>query len=268
MANEWADKYLKSLAPEIFGQETGANTDEPTELEDLENPMLELYLLWQSASAVRCLRLVFAALQACPPDAPADLVAELIVCLEDCERCIIERQQQLPELREAAETEPNNGDAQSELAFCLNSLDEKDEAMKFHRRALQNLDSLCYLNHRDCLNNIGWDLYLRRQYEDALVWFEKACWLTPAVSHSLENGGEGEDGGPPYKLALENLLNCLAKLGRLTEASKLLTMYFERFGRLPRYETAALRKLGLDADVAYIRVRIEERSKVKGTATA
>lgn len=36
--------------------------------------------------------------------------------------------------------------------------------------------------------------------------------------------------------------------------------------RLPRYETEALRKLGLDADVAYIRARIEERSMIKGTA--
>jgi hypothetical protein len=45
---------------------------------------------------------------------------------------------------------------------------------------------------------------------------------------------------------------------------KKLTGYFDRFGRLPRYETEALRKLVLDADVAYIRRQIEKRTKVSG----
>ena len=72
---------------------------------------------------------------------------------------------------------------------------------------------------------------------------------------------------PPYKLALENVLLCLARLGRLPEAAKKLTVYFDRYGTLPRYETEALRKLGLDADVAYIRSQIEKRTKVSG-ATA
>ena len=119
---------------------------------------------------------------------------------------------------------------------------------------------------RDCLNNIGWDFYLRRQYDEALPWFEQACWLAPSPDDEMAHE-HIEDLEPPYKLALENVLLCLARLGRLPEAAKKLTAYFDRFGRLPRYETEALRKLGLDADVAYIRRQIEKRTKVSCLAS-
>jgi tetratricopeptide (TPR) repeat protein len=254
MPNLWADEYLKCLAPGLFA-DSDSDTD-VTDLSKLEDPMLELYALWQSSSSVRCLRLTFAVLQACSTDAPASLVADLIECADDCTNRILARQEQLSELRVAAEAEPENGDAQADLGFALDALDEKDEALKCYHNALKHTETLCFLNHRDCLNNIGWDFYLRRQYEDALLWFERACWMPYPDDEITYGVGESTE---PYKLALENVLLCLARLGRLPEAAKKLTAYFDRFGRLPRYETGALRKLGLDADVAYIRRQIEKR---------
>ena len=265
MPNPWADEYLKSLVPGLYAQGDDSDVDGP-DLQNVEEPMLELYALWQSSSAVRCLRLAFAALRGCPPDAPAGLVADLIECADDCTRRILSRQQVLPELRAAAEAEPENGDAQADLAFALDALDEKSEALQRYHKALEHVETLCFLNRRDCLNNVGWDFYLRRQYEEALLWFEQACWLPPSPDDEIEHA-HAENMEPPYKLALENMLLCLARLGRLPEAAKKLTVYFDRFGRLPRYETEALRKLGLDADVAYIRRQIEKRTRVNG-ATA
>ncbi len=233
MSNPWADEYLRSLAPGLF-TDNDSDTD-GTELSKLEDPLLELHALWQSSSAVRCLRLAFAALQACPPDAPAGLVADLIECADDCTQRILARQQVLPELRAAAEAEPENGDAQADLGFALDAVDEKDEALHRYHKALEHVDTLCFFNRRDCLNNIGWDFYLRRQYEDALLWFEQACWLALSPDDEMAHA-HTEDLEPPYKLALENVLLCLARLGRLPEAAKKLTGYFDRFGRLPRYE--------------------------------
>ncbi len=260
MSNPWADEYLKSLAPGLFA-DNDPDTD-GTELSKLEDPMLELHALWRPSSAVRCLRLAFAALQECPPDAPAGLVADLIECADDCTRRILARQEVLPELRATAEAEPENGDAQADLGFALDALDEKEEALRLYHKALGHVETLCFLNRRDCLNNIGWDFYLRRQYEEALLWFEQACWVAPSPDE--EQHAHTEEVEPPYKLAFENLLLCLARLGRLPEAAKKLSAYFDHFGRLPRYETEALRKLGLDADVAYVRRQIEKRTKVSG----
>lgn len=66
--------------------------------------------------------------------------------------------------------------------------------------------------------------------------------------------GDGEAGEePPYKVAFENLLLSLAKLGRLKEATEKLEKYHDWFGRLPNYESRALEKLGLQPDVIFIR---------------
>jgi hypothetical protein len=48
-------------------------------------------------------------------------------------------------------------------------------------------------------------------------------------------------------------------MGRLTEAAARLQEYQFYFGRLPRYESEALAKLGLESDVVYLRSQIEAR---------
>ena len=223
--------------------------------------MLELNMLWQSNSAVSCLRLAFAMLQKCPPDAPASMVADLIECFHDSTGHLEAIEEALPRLRAAADAKPEDGDSQADLAIALGALDETGEAMELCRKALGHEDSLCFLNHRDCLNNIGWNLYLHKQYDEALPWFEKASWIEPSLEREAAHA-HTEDLEPPYKMALENQLLCLAKLGRLREAAEQLTVYFDQVGRLPRYETEALRRLGLDADIAFIRRQAEKRASM------
>lgn len=67
----------------------------------------------------------------------------------------------------------------------------------------------------------------------------------------------------PYKLALENILLALAKLGRLTEAAARLEQYQFYFGRLPQYESEALAKLGLETDLIFVRSRIDALTQRK-----
>lgn len=257
MPNPWAEEYLESLLPDLVS-ETGDSDADDLDSDNVDDRMVELYTLWQhSSSAVRCLKLALALLERCTPDAPASLVADLIECVEDCTEQFLMRLKMLPALRTAAEAAPESGDSQADLAFALEALDESEEAMARYRKALEHPDDLCFLNFRDCLNNTGWDLYLQKQYEDALPWFVRACWIVPSPEKEMAHG-HTENLEPPYKLAFENILLCLAKLGHLPEAAEKLTAYFDCFGRLPRYETEALRKLGLDADIAFIRRQIKK----------
>jgi tetratricopeptide (TPR) repeat protein len=260
MPNPWAEEYLRSLVPDLFTQEDDSDTDSSV-LDKLEDPVLELYALWQSSSVVQCFRLALAMLEGCPSDAPADLVADLIECADTCSQKLLSRQEELPGLKAAVEAEPDDVDCQADLAFALEALDQTDEALELYHKVLKNTNALCFLNHRDCLNNIGWNLYLRKQYEDALPWFGQACWLEPSPDKEMAHA-HSENLEPPYKLALENMLLCLARLGRLPEAAEKLTIYFDRIGRLPRYETEALRRLGLDADIAFIRRQTEKRASM------
>jgi Tfp pilus assembly protein PilF len=195
------------------------------------------------------------------------MVADLIECVHYSTGHLEAIEEALPQLRAAADAKPEDGDSQADLAIALSALDETEEATELFRKALDHEDSLCFINHRDCLNNIGWNLYLRKQYDNALPWFEKACWIEPSTDKETEHA-HIEDLEPPYKLALENQLLCLAKLGRLREAAEQLTVYLDEIGRLPRYETQALRKLGLDADIAFIRRNIEMSNKAESTPSA
>lgn len=76
----------------------------------------------------------------------------------------------------------------------------------------------------------------------------------------MHGGTSGDNTPAPYKLALENILLALAKMGRLTESAARLEQYQFYFGRLPCYESEALAKLGLESDLIYVRSRIEARS--------
>lgn len=261
----WAVKYLRAFSSSgVSGRDSKRPEETRAELETVDNPMLEIGFLWQSSSAVRCLRLALSALQACPPEASASFVADLIECIEDCERNILAAHLRLPELDAAAHAQPDNGEAQAELGFVLNLLDDIDGALAAFRKALRhaNTDALCFESHRDCINNLGWESYLRKSYEEALVWFEQACWMQPDPN-DIDHGSSEDDLKPPYRLAFENILLCLAKLNRLPEATQRLEEYCDYFGRLPRYEREALQNLGVDTDVAYIRSRIQRRSKAQ-----
>ncbi len=151
-------------------------------------------------------------------------------------------------LRDAAVRDPKSGEAHAALGFALSHLGDEDGAEASFRIALThaNTNALCFVCHRDCLNNLGWHSYLAGRYEHAMVWFDQACWMHPDpgdVIHEMS----AEELQAPYKLALENILLCLAHLNRTSEIKRLLLDYCTHFGRLPRYETGVLLKCRIDA---------------------
>lgn len=262
LENRWARDYVKGLfemsgkSPEDLRESVDASG-----LRDIEDPLLEISFLHQSGSAIRGFNLAIAALALCSEDAPLALVAELVETVEHCNWKILKTKEELPKLMEAVDEDPNNGEKLAQLGFGFNALDDREAALTAFTRALEHPDSLCIHCHRDCLNNIGWDHYLRGEYDEALGWFELACRLKqpPQIDGDKHLGSVGEvKPDVPYSLALENVLLALAKMGRLTEATARMQEYHRWFGRLPTYESRALEKLGLQPDVIYIRSRIEK----------
>jgi tetratricopeptide (TPR) repeat protein len=246
LENSWASEYLRGL----FGREGKSLEDLDdlvlaSEILAMEEPSLELIFLRQGNSSAQGFNLAIAMLALCDKEAPVALVAELIEVIEECRRNLMKAREALPEARIVADKEPENGDKLAELGFVLNSLDERRDALSAFTKALEHPDTLRVEYHRDCVNNIGWDHYLRGEYEEALDWFQHACQLNGP-------GGSSESDGP-YQLALENVLLALSKLGRLREAAIRLEEYHKFFGRLPRYESVALEKLGLQPDIIFVR---------------
>ncbi len=248
LENIWASNYLKG----IFG-----TTDEgfdkleesisASDIQKIDNPIIELSFLRQGNSAVRGFNLAVALLAMCDKEAPVTLVAELIEAVEEFKQTLSNAEESLPEAKIAAEAEPDNGERLAKLGFLLNALDKHRDALTAFTQALEYPDTLSIELHRDCLNNIGWAHYLLGEYEEALAWFEHACYLKGPADDDENKSSQ------PYPLALENILLALSKLGRLTDATSRLTEYLERFGRLPRYESAQLETLGLQPDIVYIR---------------
>jgi len=224
----------------------------------VDEPLLEIAFLRQGGSALKGHNLALGALALCTETTPLSVIAELVETVEECNWKLVNAEQDLPKLRKAVHEHPTNGEKLARLGFCLYTLDEREEALTLFTRALEHPASICIHCHRDCLVNIGWEHYLREEYEQALGWFEHACHLmepmTKADQKHLEDDSD-TDRNPPYKLALENVLLALAELGRLTEATQRLQEYHDWFGRLPRYESHALEKLGLQPDVIFIRSR-------------
>lgn len=264
LENNWAREYLQALFVSNEKElEDLRNMVANSGLENLEDPMLEIGFLRQSGSGVKAFKLAIAALAVCREDTPLTVVAELVETVEQCNLKLINAESELPKLKQAVEEDPNNGEELAGLGFGLNALDEREAALSAFTKALEHPETLCIHCHRDCLNNIGWDHYLRGEYEQALGWFEHACRLKQQVVRDDDRHSGGEvDPAPdvPYKLALENVLLVLAKMGRLTEASRRLQEYHNWFGRLPNYESRALEKLGLQPDVIYIRSQIDNNA--------
>ena len=262
--NKWAREYLRAL----FGPSQSVTTDDDREIHAIgpvpviDDPLLELRFLRQGGmSAVDCIKLAVPLLEGCTDQTPIELVAELVETVETCNEQLRYNKESLPALEQAIKDDPKNGEQIAHLGFALLALHRRKEALSAFTKALEYPDTICIHCYRDCLVNIGWDHYLRREYEEALGWFEHASKLSePSDEH---DGRAVSNTQVPYKLALENILLALAKMGRLTEAAARLEEYQFHFGRLPRYESEALIKLGLEADVVYLRSRIEDARRVK-----
>lgn len=250
MLQKFVDTYLKTIEPfshQLYVQDDFAQVALTTEL------FREIEFLYQSISVVRCFRLTVSALLSCDSQTSSRQAADLIACAESCRIQIAGTLHELPILRKEVENSPTSGEAYAELGFALNHLDDDDGALSAFREALKyaGTESLSFVSHRDCLNNLGWHFFLQGQYEPAMKWFDQACWMSPDPK-DLADEMNGDDLQPPYRLAFENLLLCLARLAKAPEALERVRDYCRHFGRVPRYETDALLSCGVDADRAYI----------------
>ena len=179
--NRWAADYLAARFPDFVLDEEAAQT-----FDSLDDPFLEIFFLHHSGSFRKCLDLALAALATCPDSVPPSVVAELAETAEHCDANLTYSADDLAELRQAAERDPENGEAHADFGLALMRLGDWEEAVGAFQRAIMFPDRLCFDWHRDCLNNIGWDHYLRGDYEDALLWFDRACWLKPPVPEGRE----------------------------------------------------------------------------------
>jgi tetratricopeptide (TPR) repeat protein len=255
-AQKLLTEFLSSISERLHVYLTTTANEQPT-IATLD----ELHFLLQSNCGVRALRSAVGMLQKCDSDAPPCHLADLIEAIEKCELRIIGAETDIPMLARAAKDKPNDGEAQAALGFALTVLDEWDTALLCFREALKhaNTDALCFRCHRDSLNNLGWYSYLHGRYNEAVTWFEQACWMGPDPEDEKIHGITQDELQPPYRLAFENILLCLAKTGRQAEAADRLKEYHRLVGRLPLYETRALLKCGIDADVEYINSRIRDQ---------
>lgn len=274
LENKWARDYLRGL----FENQSKGTKDvdkfvSASGFNELDDPLLEISFLRQSASSVKCQRLSIAALALCGEDAPISLVSELIETVESCNSKMAMLVDELPRLKEAVRLDAKNGEKLAHLGFALLAANERETALSAFTQALEWPATLCIHCHRDCLVNIGWDHYLQGEYEQALGWFEHACHLRQPHPYTERQNHLGiqpqVDSDAPYQLALENVLLTLAKMGRLNEAIPRLEEYHRYFGRLPTYESRALEKLGLQPDVIYIRSCIDHAAGTpqKGSPT-
>jgi tetratricopeptide (TPR) repeat protein len=257
LENHWAREYLKGIL-DVCGISIEDLRGIVASLDAVDDPLLEIAFLRQGGSATKCLNLSIAVLAQCKENTPLLIVAELVEAVENSNGKLLAFRAELPKLKKDAAEDPQNGEKLAKLAFALSALDEWEPALTAYTKALEYPDTLCGQCHRDCLVNVGWDHYLKGEYEEALGWFEMACSLKESQIEDTRHvrTSQTERAEAPYKLALENVLLTLAKMGRLTEATARLQEYHDWFGRLPAYETRALEKLGLQPDVIFIRSRI------------
>jgi tetratricopeptide (TPR) repeat protein len=267
--NRWAREYLTALErSNRRGLEDLPELAARSGMEDFEDPLVELRFLRQSESPLKALRLAIAALACCNDEAPNALVAELIETIETCYWKVEAIREELPKMKAALEEGPPDSEKVARLGFALNALDEDEAALAAFTKALEHPDTMSYYAHRDCLNNIGWNHYLRGEYEEALGWFEHACRLADSsqqVGAKQEVAAQEAADNGPYKLALENMLLALARLGRIREAAIRLEEYHDCFGRLPKRPARCRRRrrrLGMtrvQADLSPSRKRESKR---------
>lgn len=256
LENRWSKDYLRGLF-----ESTGRTHEDLKQLvatcrlESIEDPMLEIRAMRQGGSAVEGYNFGIAALALCREDAPVSLIAELIETVEVCMMALRNAREMLPSLKEAVNQDPRNGEKLAKLGFKLYTLENREEALTALTKALEFPDTLCFSCHCDCLNTIGWEHYRQGEYAQALGWFQISCGLKAPGENDVKHldGDVGAEPSVPFKIAFENMLLTMAKLGQLREATEKLQEYHDCFGRLTNYESRALEKLGLQPDVIFIR---------------
>jgi tetratricopeptide (TPR) repeat protein len=183
------------------------------------------------------------ALKAAPEDVEAEVLADIFDSLKEINRILAQDEGKLPGLRAAVESNSADSETRFRYASLLWKLGYEEEAEKQYGALLEHPEALCQDCWRDCLNNIGWLLYRRKEYAKALPWFERAAKVKSV-------GPMGDMCQLP--LPFENIIQVYVALHRVEEAERAALDYISRFGRLSWPERHALRRLNIDADALYV----------------
>lgn len=181
------------------------------------------------------------ALRLATADTPPTFLEEILEAMSVCQDELQEFVEDLPEMLEYLRNHPEDGDTRFCLGFTYDCLGDDERAIAEYRQALWNFGTMEPEQQRACLNNIGWYYYRRGDAQEALHWFEGACWF----EHPSDPG--------PYKLAIENLFLVYAHLDMREHAHPLAAEYIDLYGPIPTMEAKALLRLGVDADAIWLR---------------
>lgn len=195
----------------------------------------------------RTLDLCRRALSVRPSDVCTSTLADLLEMASVSVDRLGESKARVPNLQAAVVADATDGEARFKLGLALDTLGENNAALVQYKTALAFTESIWPECHRDSLNNIGWYHFRCGSYREALSWFERACQF-----HVPDDPG-------PYHLAMENMLLVYTKLREREQAERMAVEYIEQFGRIPSTETRALRQLGIDADVLFIEIFLEDQ---------
>ena len=193
---------------------------------------------WFGGNFYRAWQLSREALNWAPEGTSSADLAELTQICKGAKECVDEYKLAVPAILQELKENPANGNAHFKLGSHLCALGQPDAALSQYYKALQYFDSMDESCQRECLNNIGWYRYERGEYEEALLWFDKAISIG--------------DCNAPYGLALENKLLSLVALGRAAQAKTTAQQYILHHGRIPAPEVAALSTLGIDAERMFV----------------
>jgi Tfp pilus assembly protein PilF len=171
------------------------------------------------------------------------VLADIFDSLKEVNRILAQDEGRLQGLRAAVESNPADSETRFKYASLLWKLGYEEEAEKEYEALLEHPETLCQDCRRDCLNNIGWLLYRKKEYAKALPWFERA-----AKVKSVGLMGDMYE----FPLPFENIIQVYVALHMVEEARSATVDYISRFGRLSWPERHALRRLNIDADALYV----------------
>lgn len=205
---EGEDGFVQSVYRELRGylREGESANDAPSDTLEQENfkGLLDEARISASWSEFhRAYDLFKQALQAAPKSANVSVLAEIFEGVDLMCVGIEQVKRELPELEAAVNTNPESAQKRFYLALALSKLGRDNEALAEYESALSNTEDLCAGCFRDLWNNIGWFHFRRKNFREALKWFEQSY----QIATSDEGGAESN-----CALAIENKILCFSAL--------------------------------------------------------
>ena len=195
----------------------------------------------------RAFDLFQAALAMLSPECGMTLQAELLESLNSLGSILREAEDSLPAHGAAVKAAADKSECRFWLALTLSRVGMADEALE-NFRALLNYPDDGYWPK--AWNEIGWDRYRRRLWNEAIPWFEQVL-----KRHKEKEPVQGWFQVHERAEATESIILARAAMGQVAGTQSAIRSYIGDFGRLPWAERRMLRRAGFDADAIYVELR-------------